>query len=268
MFFLISGRISNKYVMNQIALISGATSGIGEATAHLLAENNYKLILTGRRKEKLELVKKEIEIKTSAEVLTLNFDIRDFEETKKIINNLPKQWQEIDILINNAGLAVGFSTVQEGDVDDWERMIDTNIKGLLYLTRCISPLMTERGKGHIVNISSIAGKETYPFGNVYCATKHAVQSLTKGMRIDMLERGIKVSSVSPGAVNTEFSLVRFKGDEEKAKQVYNGFTPLFAEDIAETILFVISRPKHVNIDDILVMPTDQAFSRDFNRKEN
>jgi len=170
------------------------------------------------------------------------------------------------VLVNNAGLAAGFNTVQDGVVDDWERMIDTNIKGLLYITRIISPIMIKRGSGHIINISSIAGKETYPSGNVYCATKHAVQSLTKGMRIDMLKHGIKVSSISPGAVETEFALVRFEGDNDKAKQVYNGFSPLMAQDIAETILFVINRPKHVNIDDVLIMPTDQAFSRDFNRK--
>lgn len=254
--------------MNQIALISGATSGIGEATAHLLAQNDYKLILTGRRKEKLNLLKREIEEKTNTEVVTLNFDIRSLDETKNAINGLPGEWKKIDVLINNAGLAAGFNNIQDGDVDDWERMIDTNIKGLLYLTRCVSPLMVEREKGHIVNISSIAGKETYPFGNVYCATKHAVQSVTKAMRIDMLKHGIKVSAVSPGAVNTEFALVRFKGDKEKADSVYKGFTPLFAQDIADTILFILSRPKHVNIDDILVMPTDQAFSRDFNRKEN
>jgi NADP-dependent 3-hydroxy acid dehydrogenase YdfG len=156
--------------------------------------------------------------------------------------------------------------VQDGVVDDWERMIDTNLKGLLYISRIVSNYMIANKRGHIVNISSVAGKETYPLGNVYCASKHAVQSLTKGMRIDMLKHGIKVSSVCPGAVDTEFSLVRFKGDEGKAKQVYNGFTPLYARDIAETILFVLNRPKHVNIDDILVMPTDQAFSRDFNRQ--
>lgn len=253
--------------MNEIALITGATSGIGEATALLLAKNNYKLILTGRRNDRLLRLKEEITRETVAEVLTLNFDIRSFDETKTAVAGLPQQWKNIDVLINNAGLAAGFNTVQDGVVDDWEQMIDTNIKGLLYITRCVSPLMVERLKGHIVNLSSIAGKETYPYGNVYCATKHAVQSVTKGMRLDMLKHGIKVSSISPGAVETEFALVRFKGDADKAKQVYKGFTPLFAQDIAETILFVLSRPKHVNIDDILVMPSDQAFSRDFNRKE-
>jgi NADP-dependent 3-hydroxy acid dehydrogenase YdfG len=170
-------------------------------------------------------------------------------------------------LINNAGLAAGFSSLQEGNVDDWDRMIDTNIKGLLYISRLITTGMVKRGSGHIINISSIAGKETYPLGNVYCASKHAVQSITKGMRIDLLKHGIKVSSVSPGAVETEFALVRFDGDMDKAKKVYKGFTPLNAQDIAETILFIVTRPKHVNIDDVLIMPTDQAFSRDFNRKE-
>ncbi len=252
--------------MNKIAIITGATSGIGEATALLLANNKYKLILTGRRNDKLLLLKEKIVKEFNSKVLTLNFDIRSLDETKNAIESLPQSWKNIDVLINNAGLAAGFNTVQDGVIDDWERMIDTNIKGLLYITRCVSPIMVERNKGHIINISSIAGRETYPSGNVYCATKHAVQSVTKGMRIDMLKHGIKVSSVSPGAVNTEFALVRFNGDSEKAKQVYNGFTPLFAQDIAETILFVLTRPKHVNIDDILVMPTDQAFSRDFNRK--
>ena len=252
--------------MNKIALITGATSGIGEATALLLAQNNYNLIITGRREEKLSLLKEKIRKETNTEILTLNFDIRSLNETKTAINNLPKHWKNIDVLINNAGLAVGYNTIQDGVIDDWERMIDTNIKGLLYITRLVSPIMVERSKGHIINISSIAGKETYPFGNVYCATKHAVQSVTKGMRIDLLKHGIKVSSVSPGAVDTEFSLVRFKGNEDKAKDVYKGFTPLFANDIAETILFVLSRPQHVNIDDILVMPTDQAFSRDFNKE--
>jgi 3-hydroxy acid dehydrogenase / malonic semialdehyde reductase len=252
--------------VNKIAIITGATSGIGEATALLLANNKYKLILTGRRHDKLLLLKEKIVKEFNSKVLTLNFDIRSLDETKNAIESLPQSWKNIDVLINNAGLAAGFNTVQDGVIDDWERMIDTNIKGLLYITRCVSPIMVERNKGHIINISSIAGRETYPSGNVYCATKHAVQSVTKGMRIDMLKHGIKVSSVSPGAVNTEFALVRFNGDSEKAKQVYNGFIPLFAQDIAETILFVLTRPKHVNIDDILVMPTDQAFSRDFNRK--
>jgi 3-hydroxy acid dehydrogenase/malonic semialdehyde reductase len=253
--------------MKPIALITGATSGIGEATALLLSKNNYNIIITGRRKEKLDLLSEKITAETKSDVLTLNFDIRSLPENEAAISSLPTEWQNIDVLINNAGLAAGFNSTQDGVIDDWERMIDTNIKGLLYITRLISPKMIARGIGHIINISSIAGKETYPFGNVYCATKHAVQSVTKGMRIDLLKYGIKVSSVSPGAVETEFSLVRFNGDRNKAKQVYKGFTPLNAQDIAETILFIVTRPKHVNIDDVLIMPTDQAFSRDFNRRE-
>lgn len=252
--------------MKKTVLITGATSGIGEATARLLSQNNFNLILTGRRADKLQALKENIEKETPVRVFILNFDIRNPEETEKAILSLPADWQDIDILINNAGLAVGLSRIDDGVIDDWERMIDTNIKGLLYITRLVSKRMTERGNGHIVNISSIAGKETYPMGNVYCATKHAVDSLTTGMRLDFLKYGIKVSSVSPGAVDTEFSLVRFKGDEQRAQKVYDGFTPLYASDVAETILFVITRPKHVNIDDILVMPTDQAYSRDFNRK--
>jgi len=253
--------------MKPIVLITGATSGIGEATALLLAKNNYNIIITGRRKDRLNLLQKKVTSESNSEVYILNFDIRNLSETETAIKSLPKEWQNIDVLINNAGLAAGFSTLQDGNIDDWERMIDTNLKGLLYITRIISPKMVKRSTGHIINISSIAGKETYPFGNVYCATKHAVQSITKGMRIDMLKHGIKVSSICPGAVETEFSLVRFNGDKNKAKQVYKGFTPLYAQDIADTILFIVTRPKHVNIDDVLIMPTDQAFSRDFNRKE-
>lgn len=253
--------------MKPIALITGATSGIGEATALLLAKNNYNIIITGRREEKLNLLKKKITAETNSKVFALNFDIRSLPENEAAVHSLPVEWQNIDVLINNAGLAAGFNSIQEGVIDDWERMIDTNIKGLLYITRLISPKMIERGSGHIINISSVAGKETYPLGNVYCATKHAVQSVTKGMRIDLLKHGIKVSSVSPGAVDTEFSLVRFNGDKDRAKQVYKGFTPLNAQDIADTILFMVTRPKHVNIDDVLIMPTDQAFSRDFNRRE-
>ncbi len=252
--------------MNKIVLITGATSGIGEATALLLAQHKFDLILTGRRSEKLENLKEKIESESDIRVLTLNFDIRNRQETTNAIETLPAEWENIDILINNAGLAAGLSAIDDGNIDDWEQMIDTNIKGLLYISRAISADMAKRGEGHIINISSIAGKETYPSGNVYCATKHAVESLTKGMRLDLLQHGIKVTSVAPGAVNTEFSLVRFKGDKERADKVYEGFMPLYAEDIAETILFVVSRPAHVNIDNILVMPAAQAFSRDFNRK--
>lgn len=253
--------------MRLISLITGASSGIGEATALLLAKNNFDIIITGRRKQRLENLKSKIEKETEAKVLVLHYDIRSLEENRKAIESIPEEWKNINVLINNAGLAAGLSSIDEGDFDEWNRMIDTNLKGLLFITRLITPGMVKRGAGHIINISSIAGKETYPMGNVYCASKHAVQALTKGMRLDLLKYGIKVSSVSPGAVETEFSIVRFNGNEERAKQVYRGFTPLFAHDVAETILFILTRPKHVNIDDVLIMPTDQAYSRDFNRKE-
>lgn len=251
--------------MSKNVLITGATSGIGMATARLLAAQGFRLILTGRRAERLSVMKMELEQKYPINIHILPFDIRNSDAVKAAVNSIPLEFKPVDILINNAGLAVGLNPIQNGDLDDWERMIDTNIKGLLYMTRQISPMMIERESGHIVNISSIAGKETYPMGNVYCATKHAVQSLTKAMRLEMLPYGIKVSSIAPGAVNTEFSTVRFKGDSQRANEVYKGFTPLMAEDIAETILFIITRPAHVNIDDILIMPTAQAYSRDFNR---
>jgi 3-hydroxy acid dehydrogenase / malonic semialdehyde reductase len=257
-------KISEK--MKKIVLITGATSGIGEATAWKLAQNNFNLILTGRRNERLQLLKSKLESETQAEVLTLCFDVRNRLDTEEAMKNLPEKWQKVDVLINNAGLAVGLSSIANGDPDDWESMIDTNIKGLLYISKIISGKMIDHGEGHIINISSIAGRETYPMGNVYCASKYAVQALTKGMRLDFLQHGIKVTSVCPGAVDTEFSLVRFKGDQQRANKVYEGFTPLYAEDVAETILFIVTRPKHVNIDDILIMPTDQAYSRDFNRR--
>lgn len=244
--------------MKKIALITGVTSGIGNATAHKLAQNNYNLIITGRRRELLDNLKKELGIKYKCDVLALNFDVRDQRMVDKMIAGIPESWRKIDVLINNAGLAAGLSPVQSGDIQDWEQMIDTNVKGLLYMTRKVSPLMIENGSGHIINISSIAGKEVYENGNVYCATKHAVDALTKGMRIDLLKYNIKVTSISPGMVDTEFSLVRFKGDKAKADKVYEGLTPLFAEDIADAILFVVTRPPHVNINDMLIMPTAQA----------
>ena len=252
--------------MNRIALITGATSGIGEATAELLSQHNFDLILTGRRKDRLESLKNKIQSTNNCQVHLLSFDIRSSKETKEAFQLLPDNWKNIDVLINNAGLAAGMDPIHEGLEDDWERMIDTNIKGLLYITRLVSPIMVRRNKGHIVNLSSIAGKEVYASGNVYCATKHAVQALTQSMRIDLLKYGIKVSSVAPGAVETEFSLVRFKDDKEKADNVYKGFTPLYAKDIAETILFMVTRPDHVNIDDVLIMPTAQALSRQIHRK--
>lgn len=244
--------------MKKIALITGASTGIGNATAHKLAEKNYNLIITGRRKNLLDDVKKELGIKYKCDVLTLNFDIRDPKQVEEMIDSLSENWKKIDVLVNNAGLAAGLNPIQSGDLEDWEQMIDTNVKGLLYITRKVSPLMIENGHGHIINISSIAGKEVYENGNVYCATKHAVDALTKGMRIDLVKHNIKVTSISPGAVDTEFSLIRFKGDNDRAAKVYEGFTPLFAADIADAIIFAITRPPHVNINDMLIMPTAQA----------
>lgn len=244
--------------MKRIALITGATSGIGRATAEALAAQGYDLIITGRREKLLSEIEADIERESGVKVLSINFDVRDKEQVDHYLNNLPKEWRDISVLINNAGLAVGLSPINEGVIDDWERMIDTNIKGLLYVTKIISNLMITRGGGHIVNIGSIAGKEVYANGNVYCATKHAVDALSKAMRIDLLPHGIKVSQVAPGMVETEFSLVRFKGDSERASNVYKGFTPLDAKDIADAILYVVNAPDHVNINDILIMPTAQA----------
>ncbi|MDA3821887.1 MAG: SDR family NAD(P)-dependent oxidoreductase [Bacteroidales bacterium] len=244
--------------MNKIAMITGATAGIGKATAKILAKNNFDVIITGRRAELLKEVKAEIETQSGSKVLTLNFDVRNNKEVVNAIESLSGKWREIAVLINNAGLASGLNKIHDGDLTDWEKMIDTNIKGLLYVTRAVSPGMVERKSGHIINIGSIAGKEVYENGNVYCGTKHAVDALTKGMRIDLVDYNIKVTAINPGAVETEFSLVRFHGDKEKADKVYEGFTPLFDQDIAEAVFFAVSRPPHVNINDLLIMPTAQA----------
>ncbi len=244
--------------MKQIALITGATSGIGEATAIKLSSLGYNIIITGRRDERLQELKEKIMSTYKNEVITLNFDIRDNSSTQAAFEQLPEQWKTIDILINNAGLAAGADPIQEGLLSDWERMIDTNIKGLLYITKLIIPGMMERKNGHIINIASIAGKEVYANGNVYCATKHAVDALTKGMRIDLLPYNIKVGSIAPGMVETEFSIIRYHGDKDKADNVYQGLTPLYADDIADTVEFMVTRPPHVNINDILIMPTAQA----------
>lgn len=244
--------------MTKKALITGATAGIGQATARLLAKNGYDLIITGRRKERLDALKKELEENSPAKVLTLHFDVRHRNEVDKALSALPEEWKEIDVLVNNAGLAAGLGPLHEGDVNDWEQMIDTNVKGLLYVSRKILPGMVERRKGHVINISSTAGKEVYMNGNVYCATKFAVDALNKAMRLELVDHGVKVTSVNPGFVETEFSLVRFKGDREKAKTPYAGMEPLRAEDIAEVILFVLNRPDHVNINEIIVTPKAQA----------
>lgn len=243
---------------NKIAFITGATAGIGLATAKLLAANNYDVIINGRRGERLEKLAAEIQATGKARALPLVFDVRDARAVEKAVASLPADWQKIDVLVNNAGLARGLSPVQEGQISDWDEMIDTNIKGLLYVTRMVSPGMVSRCSGHIINIGSIAAKQTYYRGNVYCSTKHALQSLTQGMRIDMLEAGVKVSAIHPGMAETEFSIVRFHGDKQKADEVYKNFEPLVAEDIAQAVLFAVTRPPHVNVDDMLVMPTAQA----------
>lgn len=240
----------------KIAFITGATSGIGKATAQLFAENKIKLILCGRRGERLEQLKTELSQKT--EVTTLKFDVSNKEEVFNAIESLPSEFQNIDILINNAGNAHGLSTIQDGNIDDWDAMLDINVKGLLYVSKAVLPIMINKNTGFIVNIGSIAGKEVYPNGNVYCASKHAVNALNKAMRIDLNQHNIRVSAIHPGAVETEFSEVRFKGDKEKAKNVYKGFEALQAEDIADIIYFVVTRPYHVNIEDLVVYPTAQA----------
>ncbi len=241
-----------------LVLVTGATSGIGKSTAEIFAKNGHDLIITGRREDRLNELKTQLEKDNKIKVTTLCFDIRKLNEVEKAIAGLSVDNKKIDVLVNNAGLAAGLSSIQNGNTDHWERMIDTNIKGLLYMSRAISNLMIENKKGHIINIGSIAGKEVYANGNVYCATKHAVDALNKGMRIDLLAHNIKVTAVNPGMVETEFSIVRFDGDEEKAKKVYQGLQPLNPEDIAETIYWVATRPAHVNINDIIIMPTVQA----------
>lgn len=241
-----------------IALITGATSGIGKASAEIFAKNGYDLIITGRRNDRLLKIANELQKLYKIKVLALCFDIRKQGEVKKNIEELSAEWKQIDVLVNNAGLASGLSTLQDGDLEDWEKMIDTNIKGLLYITKEVANLMIPRKSGHIINVGSVAGKEVYANGAVYCASKHAVDALNKGMRIDLLQHNIKVSGIHPGMVDTEFSLVRFHGDEERAKKVYLGLKPLSAEDIAESIYWMASRPAHVNINDMIIMPTAQA----------
>lgn len=245
-------------------LITGATSGIGEATARILAKNQYNLILCGRRREKLEKLQADLSSRTK--VTTLSFDVRDHGAVKTALGSLTGEWKRIDVLINNAGNAHGLDPVHKGSLEDWDAMMDINVKGLLYVSREVLPDMTRQKSGHIINIGSIAGKEVYPNGNVYCASKFAVDALTKGMRIDLNPFGIKVTSIHPGMVETEFSLVRFKGDEEKAASVYKGVTPLTGHDIAEVILYVLSTPDHVMIADMVVFPKAQASATVVNRE--
>lgn len=240
----------------RIAMVTGATSGIGEATARLLAQNHFHLILCGRRNDRLEKLINQLSSITR--VTSLCFDVRNRDEVKKAIQSLPPEWKEIEVLINNAGNAHGLDPIQTGSEDDWDAMIDINLKGLLYVSKLVMEGMIARRSGHIVNLGSVAGKEVYTNGNVYCASKFAVDALTKGMRMDLNPFGIKVTAIHPGMVDTEFSLVRFKGDEERAKKVYQGLTPLYANDIADTILYVLTRPSHVVIADMVVLPVAQA----------
>ncbi len=241
-----------------IALITGASSGFGRAIALKFAEHGYDLIITGRRKERLNELEEIIRNTYETRVYSVLFDVRDSEAVATELNALPHDWKLIDVLVNNAGLAQGFSTIQEGNIEDWDVMIDTNVKGLLYVSRIVLPWLIQQGKGHVINMSSIAGKEAYSKGNVYCATKHAVDAISKSMRIDMLPHGIRVTAINPGAAETEFSLVRFKGDAERAAQTYKGFKPLVAEDIAEVVYFAASRPPHVVLNDITITPIAQA----------
>ncbi|REE05750.1 SDR family NAD(P)-dependent oxidoreductase [Marinoscillum furvescens] len=244
-----------------IALISGATSGIGKATANLLAAH-YRLIICGRRADRLQ----ELQSNLPTDVKTLSFDVRDQAAVFAAIDGLPEEWKAIDLLINNAGNAHGLSFIHEGDIADWDAMIDINVKGLLYVSKAVLPHMIANKSGHIINIGSIAGVDVYPKGNVYNASKHAVDAISKGMRQDLHTHGIKVSEVKPGLVNTEFSEVRFKGDKTKADKVYEGFTPLSAEDIADTIRYIALAPAHVNIADVLILPTAQATSTMVHKK--
>lgn len=250
--------------MSRIALITGATSGIGKATAEAFAESGIDLILCGRRQEKLDEVA--TELSSRVRTTTLLFDVRNKGAVLAMIGSLPDEWKNIDILVNNAGNAHGMGSLDEGDTDDWDAMIDGNVKGLLYVSKAVIPLMLEQGKGHIVNISSIAGKQTYANGAVYCASKAAVEVLSEGMRLELTQHGIKITNVAPGAVETEFSLVRFKGDEERAEKVYEGFDPLQASDIADAILYAVNAPKRVTIADLTILAGAQSAATVIHRK--
>ncbi|TAL68786.1 MAG: SDR family NAD(P)-dependent oxidoreductase [Bacteroidetes bacterium] len=255
--------------MNQkgkLALITGASAGIGEACAEVFAEEGANLILLARRKNKLDEISKRIKQKYKVEILNIECDVRNRKNVEKSIKELPEKFKNIDILINNAGLARGMNKIQEGSFDDWDEMLDTNVKGLLNVSRFVLPGMVERKSGHVVNIGSLAGREVYPNGNVYCSTKYAVKAISKGMLIDLNGTGIRVTNLDPGLVETEFSEVRFRGDTKRAKSIYQGYIPLTSRDIAEVALFCVTRPKHVTIQDILITPTDQATAMILNKK--
>jgi NADP-dependent 3-hydroxy acid dehydrogenase YdfG len=252
--------------MNKIALITGATAGIGEAIAEKFAHNDIDVIISGRRVERLSELKEKLEKNTRARVLLLQMDVTHRAEVEHAIHYLPDEWKKIDILVNNAGLASGLDKLQEGSIDDWELMIDTNVKGLLYVTREVVPMMIKNGSGHVINIGSMAGREVYPRGNVYCATKHAVDALTKGLRIDTVGQNIKVTQIAPGLVETEFSQVRFKGDDERAEKIYQGYQPLLPEDIADVAFYLTTLPPHVCINDVALSPLAQANSYVIDKK--
>lgn len=247
-------------VKNKIVFITGATAGIGKACAELFAENGARLILSGRRKDRLEALAQSLKERIQTDSFVLPLDVADSRMVEEAIKGLPEEWRPIDILINNAGMARGLDKVHEASVTDWDEMIDTNIKGLLYVSRAVMPGMVARGSGHIVNLGSIAGHEVYPGGNVYCATKHAVAAITKGMQIDLVDSPVRVTTIDPGLVETEFSMVRFRGDEQRAKKVYQNIEALTGADVAEAVLFAVTRPPHVNIHEIIIMPTNQAGS--------
>lgn len=250
----------------KIVLITGASSGIGLACAETFAEAGAKLIILARRRNKIEEIVDELKEKFKTEVIGFECDVRNYEEVEKTINNLPEEWKNIDVLINNAGLARGIEKIQDGVLDNWNEMIDTNIKGLLYVSRVVLPLMVKRNSGFVINIGSIAGHELYPGGNVYCGTKHAERAISKGMMIDLNGTNVRVSSIDPGMVETEFSIVRFRGDQERAANVYKGLKPLSGKDIADVALFVASRPAHVDIQSVVITPTCQASATVVDRK--
>jgi 3-hydroxy acid dehydrogenase/malonic semialdehyde reductase len=252
--------------MNRIILVTGATSGFGKAIAEKFAANQWNVIITGRRKDRLEKIAVDLQTKYNIQVLPLAFDVQQKEGVFHALQHLPEAWQQIDVLVNNAGLALGRDSFENADLNDWETMLDTNVKGMMYVTRAVLPYMLERKGGHIINMGSIAGKEVYQFGNGYCSSKFAVDALSKSMRIDLLHHTIKVTAIHPGAAETEFSLVRYKGDENKAAGTYQGFTPLNADDIADTVFYCATLPSHVCINELTIMPTAQANANLFYRE--
>jgi 3-hydroxy acid dehydrogenase / malonic semialdehyde reductase len=256
--------VSQTSLAGRTVLITGASSGIGEACARAFAAQGARLLLCARRVVRLERLAAELRA-DDGDVHIFQLDVRDRDAVARVLDTLPEEWRSIEVLVNNAGLSRGLDPIQAGSVDDWEEMIDTNVKGLLYVTRAIAPSMVERGSGQIINIGSIAGHEVYPKGNVYCGTKHAVRALTRGMQIDLNGTGVRVTTIDPGMVETEFSVVRFHGDQERASAVYNGVTPLAASDVADAIIYCATRPPHVNVHEMLLMPTDQATSTIVNR---